>query len=110
MTTAAVLKPPKLAISQPEISGPVQAINRGVLNTKAVAVARTRVGNSSGSQAAIQVYWPDTNAPLKAVATRTMLRSLVHRNTIGTDRKARATYAMVVALRPMASAKKPNAA
>ena len=68
-----VLKPPKLAISQPEISGPVQAISRGVLNTKAVAVARTRVGNSSGSQAAIQVYWPDTKMPLNAAAHRMMV-------------------------------------
>jgi peptide/nickel transport system permease protein len=89
--TAAVLKPPKLAISQPEMSGPVHAISRGVLNTKAVAVARTRVGNSSGSQHAIQVYWPDTNTPLNAAAISTKVRSCVQRNTTGTDRNASTT-------------------
>src|SRR5689334_13633572 len=100
IVTAAVLKPPKFAISHPEISGPVQAISRGVLNTNAVAVARTRVGNNSGSQHAIQVYCPDTNAPLIAAATRTKVKSVVHRNTIGTDRNASRTYAMVTGLRP----------
>ncbi len=47
----------------PEISGPTQAIRRGMLNTKPAAVARMRVGNSSGSHADIQVYCPETNTP-----------------------------------------------
>ena len=66
-------------------------MNRGALKQNATAVPRIRVGNSSGSQHAIQVYWPDTKAPLNAAAIRTKVRSCVQRNTIGTDTNASTT-------------------
>src|SRR5262249_62009205 len=84
------LKRPKFAISQPETSGPVHEIRRGALNTNAVAVARTRVGNSSGSHADIQVNWPDTKMPLNAPANSSSVRSWVQMNKTGTERNASA--------------------
>jgi hypothetical protein len=79
-----------LAISQPEISGPVHEISRGALNTNAVAVARTRVGNNSGSHADIQVNWPDTKMPPNAPANSRSVRSWVQMKKTGTERNASA--------------------
>ena len=44
-------------------------MKRGALNAKASAVARKRVGNSSGSQTGIQEYWPSVKNAFTAGAT-----------------------------------------
>jgi hypothetical protein len=46
----------------PEISVPIAARNRGPLKINPTAVARIRVGKSSGSQADIQVNCPEASS------------------------------------------------
>jgi hypothetical protein len=47
----------------PAISGPIEATKRGALKVNATAVARIRVGNSSGSQIGAQAQIPRVKNP-----------------------------------------------
>ena len=58
------------------------------MKTNAIAVARTLVGNNSGSQTAIHVYCPDTKVPLNAAAKRIVGSVVDQRNTAGTEMNA----------------------
>src|SRR4051812_49443521 len=93
IATAAVLKPPAFEMIHPEISGPVHAISRGVLNTKAVAVARRRVRKSPGGHADLQENWPGRNAPLQAQAPTITTGPWLPKNTNRHENKANPTYA-----------------
>src|SRR6516225_9371356 len=83
MIKAARLNPPNCTIRVPANSGPRKAMKRGALNENAIPVARERVGNNSGSQTAIQEYWPSVKNAFTAAATSSRLRSVVHRNSTG---------------------------
>ena len=63
-------------------------MKRGALNTNAMPVARTRVGNSSGSHTGIHEYWPRLKNPLIAATTRRSFKSCVHRNRTGVSASA----------------------
>jgi hypothetical protein len=94
------MKPPKVAISVPEVNGPTQAIKRGALNTNPAPVARMRVGNSSGSHTAIQVYCPVANHPSPAAATSRRVRSRVNRNRTAPMQRPRQNTASWPAFAP----------
>src|SRR2546430_15507273 len=96
-------------MSVPATSGPRKAINRGALKQKLTAVARIRVGYTSGSQVGHHVYCPSEKAPLTALTSKSNDRPCVQRKRTGVRRSARANQAMVTGLRPHASAQKPRA-
>ena len=83
-------------------------MKRGVLKAKAMPVARTRVGNSSGSHTGIQEYCPSVKKPFTQAASSSRLRSCVHRNSTGVMTSAAAKNSITIGLRPNTSAKNPR--
>lgn len=49
----------------------MKAMKRGALKAKATPVARTDVGNSSGSHTGIHEYWPSVKKPFTAASGAT---------------------------------------
>jgi hypothetical protein len=76
---------------------------------KPVAVARTRVGKSSGAHEDIQVYCPDAKKPIIAPIMSNRTRFSVSINCTGTSRSDIAKNVIVTGLRPRISERKPNA-
>ena len=81
MIVAAGPKPPRPTISVPAISGPMQAMRRGALNIKAMAVPRILVGNNSGSQTGAHAQMPRVKKIQMASYQRSLItarRSSIH--------------------------------
>src|SRR5207249_6964434 len=107
---AAGPKPPRLAISEPAISGPRQEMKRGALKQNATAVPRIRVGNSSGNQTGAQAQIPSVKKPKTPTKTSSGYspHAAPHRYTSGVSTRHIAYHSIVVGFRPIASESKPR--